>query len=287
MVSQGVQMDTRPSGVVAVSGDFKAGRDRLLAFLDKLANKDLLDRAALAAASANIASAMYRVSPTPQLAVLELTTDGGAFDVQSQAQGLVADLTDVDALIARYLDRWSELAAAGRQDIIWAQLGVSQAKPRPAATIARPQPRAVPAPIERPVGVTVVCALQIVFGLIVLVFYLIALGPLLDVATYLGMGGLALLAIVVLLLMIGQLVVVFFVLNGSFIGRRVFAVLVGIGLVIDLIEIFMAPTWTIGINMGLSVVYLAVLYSESANAYFAQTEDNYGVTRTSAQRHVA
>ncbi|MCL2489642.1 MAG: hypothetical protein FWF36_02790 [Propionibacteriaceae bacterium] len=276
MVSQGAHIVSDPTGGVALAGDFKAGRERLLAFLDELGQRGLVDRSALAAASANIASAMYRVSPTPESAVLKLTAADGTAELGIQAQALLADVGDVDALIARYLSQWETLAASGQSDAIWLQLGVAQAVNRPAPVArsmgspsAQSYRHARPVVIERPLGVAVVCIIQIVFGIIVTVLYLVGLSAL---SSYTLPTGVGVVLVVALLLMIGTVALAFVVFSGSFMARRIFTVLVVISLVVDLFQFLSNPAWSPVANFVLSIVYLVVLYSEGANAYFNQTK---------------
>jgi len=248
-----------------------------LAFLDDLGQRGLLDRATLDKAVAHIASALYRVSPAPESAVLKLTAADGAAELSA----LLADVGDVDALIARYLSQWEVLAASGQQDVIWLQLGVAQAVHRPdpvARSVASPpsaqshgraRPAATePVVFERPIGVAVVCVIQIIAGIITTIVYLIGLAALLS---YQPPVGSVVLEGVSLLLVVGPIVLAFFVFNGSSVARGIFTVLVALNLVSDLINIFPNPDWSHGLNMGLSIVYLVVLYSASANDYFSQT----------------
>jgi len=80
----------------------------------------------------------------------------------------------------------------------------------------------------------------------------------------------------VMFLMIGltiaDIVLVVFLLNGSLVARRIFAVVTVIGLVADLYNLFNSNIVSTLINMVLSMVYLAVLYGDKSNDYFDQTK---------------
>jgi len=277
MVSQGAHLvfpTIAGQPGIAIAGDFVAGRGRLLAFLEALRFRGLFDETQLRAAIAKVASTMFAIAPTPAYVTLELN---GPPD-HDLMQALITEVLDIEDLINQYLAEWATMKDDGQIDEMWGQLGIPHSTPGTASAATNTPPLALPRtysnhaslPIQRPLGVTIVCALQIVFGVLSLVLSFVAFGSL--SATNMPLPGVyAFVMFLVVGLTIADIVLVVFLLNGSLVARRIFAVVTVIGLVADLNRLFSGNVVSALINMVLSIVSLAVLYSGESNGYFDQT----------------
>jgi len=107
--------------MTSITGDFQAGRDKLMAFLEELLQRDLLDHDDIQQSINDLAKGvLFSIDPTPQNVILQLK--GSAAD---QADQVLAEVSDIDDLIDREVNVFKEMKAAGDgQQQIWRRLGL-------------------------------------------------------------------------------------------------------------------------------------------------------------------
>jgi len=270
MVSQGAHLMSSAGddqSVNAIAGDYITGRARVLIFLNSLRQRNLFEPTRLDPAITQMRLLLNEPWPIPQYAVLQLDESMDA----TQMQELLSEILDVDILIDRYLSQWTAMAIEQTEDM-WNQLGFgkeTQTAPPPVtesmrSTSAIRQYQA----IQRPGLVTAVCVLQIVAGIIVLAGGGLMVAQALSTTGIRWPGFLVFMMILTPLLIIAEIVLVFFVLNGSFIARNIYAIVVVISLAAGVVYMIVGGTVSTLMSMVFSVAYLRVLYSPSSNAYF-------------------
>jgi|GEM_PF-1724265 len=276
--------------LVGVTGSLGAGRAKLVKFLDALVWRGLFNTEELNRRSADLMTALTGPASEDEWVTLGIDSASGAginpLVGREAAQAVLSEVADIDSTISRAMSELVRLKADGRAEQMWETLGLAKGRqpvfqrpeyenPPPSGVPAAPKPPLNPA-VVRPGGVTAVCVISIVAGSLGALGSLAVIGlagsstsPVAGTA-----GGLGFLMLVIFVL---NIFLAAMVLRGSSTARRVFAILVGIGIGVDVLSLVMGQG-SIGtfINLILSVVYLVVLYSESANEYFAYVASQRG-----------
>jgi len=262
--------------LVGVTGDFHAGRDKLLGFLDELVWRGLFNPEELNRETAGLVGSLNDIASDARWVTLGIDPSaragGNVWAGMQMAQAVLEEVGDIDSVMARALADLEALHASGQVvrmrellglDVIHRLVRRSEAaKPAPDPD-AKPKIRVVP----RPLGVTVICAVSIAAGALLAVFSLAALGAAgADARTAAVLGWVAFVSLV---LSVAGVVLAVMVLRGSAMARRLFAIVTAVGILLDVIAFLTGQgSVSTGVNVALSVAYLVVLYSDTANAYF-------------------
>ena len=292
MVSQNARLvrSTATDGdePTAIAGDFTAGRLKLLAFLDELAHQGLFDEAELRQKTSALAGVLYGLPPATRYAILDadeqFTATAAVATPADQAKNLLAEVTDIDGLIKRQLAEFGRLKATNETAKMWSRLGIgATAKSGAAKQVTSPAPVRPPyrpyrpyrqPVILRPVGVTIVCVLQIIGSALLILLSLISFILSLSVPVSYGGGLLAMLSAFLFASYVAFIVLAVYMLRGSFAARRIFTILTVLSMILTVFHVLAgASAWQL-ISIAFSIIYLILLYAEDANDFF---ESNSGL----------
>ena len=293
MVSQNARLvrSTAHSGdePTAIAGDFTAGRLKLLAFLDELAHQGLFDEAELHQKTSALAGVLYGLPPATRYAILDadeqFTATAAVATPADQAKTLLAEATNIDGLIERQLADFGRLKAADAVTEMWGRLGIGARDPATAGAAAKSEaakqvtpsapvrppyrPYHPPVIVKRPVGVTIVCVIQIICSTLLALQSLVSCGQSLSVSTAYDGDILSILSVVLLAIYVAFIVLAVYMLHGSLNARLVFASLTVLSMFLTIFQVLRGvfSAWLL-ISIAVAIVYLIILYTENANDFF-------------------
>ena len=191
----------------------------------------------------------------------------------SSVQALLDEVSDLNGMIARAMTQFYDLNAAGQTDEMWRLLGVKARQSdvaRPASVgshtsgFQTPQRPAPPRIVSQPTALKVVCIINIVGCSLAILGGII----LLAAAGSVGSGLAGLLALFTIANAIAIIVVVFHMMNGSKTARKIYVALTIIGIPFVIYNMTQGKALQSVFNIIVTIVYLAILFSDESNAYF-------------------
>ena len=277
LTASSAQGDSR---TVQITGDFPAGRDRLLSFLGELDTKALFTLFILGEETATLAEQLARISEIfkPESVTLQvretLSPTARASDAVAQeswqqtsdewAQQLLAGITNIGSVIEKYLSEFEHLKAVDNTRLMWQKLGLyslnngcralllplDQNRQKQAFTN-----REIP---PRPIAVTAICILQIIMS--------VTYGALFTAATIGDVTGRNLFS---LALTIAMAIIAVRLLCGSENARSAFVVCTVLAVVLNVINIIRGASLATNLSsIAVSIAYIVFLHLPQANRFF-------------------
>ena len=288
---------------IAVVGDFKKGRERLYSFLEALRKRQLFDSDELDKAMREAHEALDRFQDDGLFTLLEpgeiidlCSDDLSGWEeiiyrmVISEAEGFDhADLSE--SSWSEYLDYLEDECDAKGAEEVWASLGlcwcrltwlgleqvkaVSQesvesnsqvfvnTSEKPVQWVDQgqsPSVRSEQVRGKRPTAVTVICVIEIIASVLTAALMIPVLGQLTRQSSAAGVLGLLVFIILVFVVALSVLM-----LRGSNLARHLFTIS---AIISTLLGLFTGVTPSRIGNLMLTVVFVAILYSETSSRFF-------------------